>query len=263
MPLIIDCCLYNGESILWERLDYLYDTVDLFILVEFKETHSGLKKPHYFLDLYQERLKPFASKLLLIREEAFPPIPANWQPQSWMANPEAWWRENYQRNRAYSALLEIHHPFILLGCDLDEIPRRELIHSLPQHYQELNEGYRLSMTMHYYSWQWVKKYRWNHPFVVNDIGLKQAKSLEVFRTGTQCSRLIPRAGWHCSYFMTTEEMVRKIEGFSHTEFNRPDYKNKDWVQKCIQEGLDLYNRGEHENLLPYNGEEDYPKKHSL
>ena len=107
---------------------------------------------------------------------------------------------------------------------------------------------------------WVKKYRWTHPFVVNDIGLKQICSLEPFRTGGQCPYVIPQAGWHCSYFMSINEMVRKLEHFPHMEYNQQQYKTNEWIHKCIDEGLDLFNRGDSENLIPYHGEEGYPKK---
>lgn len=259
-PLIIDCCLYNGEELLFERLDYLYDMVDLFILVEFKETFSGIKKPQYYLEENKERLQRYQSKLKYICQETFPPMPKDWRPNITTEYPEAWWRENYQRNLPYSYLIEITDPFILLGCDLDEIPRRELLQRLPDSYSVLTEGCKLSMTMHYYSWNWVKKYRWTHPFVVNDIGLKQICSLEPFRTGGQCPYVIPQAGWHCSYFMSINEMVRKLEHFPHMEYNQQQYKTNEWIHKCIDEGLDLFNRGDSENLIPYHGEEGYPKK---
>jgi beta-1,4-mannosyl-glycoprotein beta-1,4-N-acetylglucosaminyltransferase len=259
---IVDCCLFNGESMLLERLNYLFDVVDLFVIIESKETFSGITKPFYYLDQFQEQLKPFESKLHLIRNDSVPPMPLDWKPNLHTETPEVWWRECYQRNLPYTFLLKNfqNSPFILLGCDLDEIPRREIVQALPKHYSLLTDGCKLDMTMHYYSWRWVKKYRWTHPFVVNDLGLKQVGSLEPFRTGNQCQMAIPKAGWHCSYFMSKEDIIKKIEHFSHTEYNQVQYKKEEWIQKCMNEGFDLFNRGPDENMIPYNGEEGYPIK---
>ena len=46
---IIDCFIfYNELDMLKFRLEYLYDTVDHFVLVEMYKTHSGNLKPYYF-----------------------------------------------------------------------------------------------------------------------------------------------------------------------------------------------------------------------
>ena len=42
---VYDCFLFNGENLVLEiRLNQLSKFVDYFIIVEFSETHSGLKK---------------------------------------------------------------------------------------------------------------------------------------------------------------------------------------------------------------------------
>ena len=42
---IYDCFLFNGENLVLEiRLNQLSKFIDYFIIVEFGETHSGIKK---------------------------------------------------------------------------------------------------------------------------------------------------------------------------------------------------------------------------
>jgi hypothetical protein len=45
----LDIILFNGEPIIKLRIPYLYDTVDYFVIIESKETHSGIIKE----ELYQ------------------------------------------------------------------------------------------------------------------------------------------------------------------------------------------------------------------
>jgi len=263
-PKIIDCFLYNGEPIVFERLKYLYDVVDTFIITEFKETHSGTIKDEYFVDIYSKEFEPYNNKIIYLKCDKIPPIPTNWihesQHKEWMINKEAWWKENYQRNYAYSTstLANIKGSYVLIGCDVDEIPRKSLVETLPSLYPRLRVGAKLSMLLFYYSTKWVKPYRWTHPFVVNDIGIASKGSLEPYRTGIACELFILQAGWHCSYFMTPEEIMKKIESFAHTEYNSDEYKNKEWIYNCIQTGEDVFNRGSNEKLIIYDGDEGYP-----
>lgn len=258
-PKIIDCCLYNGEKIVFDRLKYLYNVVDIFILTEFKETHSGKIKENYFFDIYSKEFEPYKDKIIYLKCDKFPTIPDDWKTKEWMVNKEAWWKENYQRNYAYTNYLSnITDSYILIGCDIDEIPRKSLVESLPSLYPRLRGGAKLSMLMFYYSTKWVKSYRWTHPFIVNDIGLRLKGCIEPFRTEGVCELFILQAGWHCTYFMNPEEIMKKIESFSHTEYNDSNYKNKEWIYNCIEKGEDLFNRGSNEKLIIYEGDEGYP-----
>ena len=52
--------------------------------------------------------------------------------------------------------------------------------------------------------------------------------------------VIPRGGWHLSYFGSVEFISNKIKNFSHQEFNNETVLNN--ISKCINHGLDLFNR---------------------
>jgi beta-1,4-mannosyl-glycoprotein beta-1,4-N-acetylglucosaminyltransferase len=254
----IDCFPYNGESIALFRLAYLWNVVDEFIIVEAGETHAGHRKESLFLDRNAALLEPFASKITRLVIEQFPtPTEAELVP---LSNPlrkkdgRAWFREKYQRNFAGEYLRDLggQLPWILLGCDVDEIPRRELVATLPEHYEGLASGRRLQMALFYYSSYWIKRDKWNHAFVVNDHGVRQ-QTLDGLRLGAPVKKVIGNAGWHLSYFMTNEEIQRKVQSFAHTEYNSEEYRNLEWIQQCRKTGLDLYRRGGQEDCLPYDG----------
>ena len=144
---IIDCFPYNGESIALFRLQYLWDMVDEFVIVEAGETHTGQKKDGLFLDKNAAQMKPFSSKITRLVIERFPtPSEAELAPLincNHMTDAHAWFREKYQRNFAgdYLRGLDRQKPWIILRCDADEIPRRQFVSTLPRYYDALAGGF--------------------------------------------------------------------------------------------------------------------------
>ena len=65
--MIFDCFLFFQEiDILLIRLDYLYDLVDKFIIVEAAESFTGKKKGIYFRKKYK-LLKNILIKFIIIK----------------------------------------------------------------------------------------------------------------------------------------------------------------------------------------------------
>jgi hypothetical protein len=220
---IIDSFCYNGETLALFRMAYLWSVVDEFLVIEAKETHSGQVKPALFLDQNENLLRPFSSKLKRLVIDRFP-TPTDIQIEclkpSSKGDPVAWHREKYQRNYAIDYLRgpESQPPWILFVCDADEIPRRKMVSTMAGHYDSLGEGCKLEMQTFYYSSQWIKPQKWYHAFVINDLGVRQ-RNLDDLRIGPNIRTTVLNAGWHLSYFMTKEEIHRKIQSFAHKEYN--------------------------------------------
>ena len=255
---IIDCFPYNGEAIALFRLRYLWDVVHEFVIVEAGETHTGLKKGSLFLDTNAAQLKQFAGKITRLVIERFPaPSEADLAPLINLqrkTDPKAWFREKYQRNFAGDYLRGRGEPWILLGCDVDEIPRRETVETLPKRYDALTVGYRLQMELFYYSSRWIKRDKWLHAFVANDRAVRH-ESLDGLRTGRSIKKALGDAGWHLSYFMSNDEIQRKLQAFAHTELSSPESRRLEWIQQCRRTGQDLHHRGPQEDCIPYAGDD--------
>ncbi len=183
---VIDCFPYNGESIALFRLAYLWNAVDEFVIVEAGETHTGQKKDGLFLDKNAALLEPFSNKITRLVIEQFP-TPTDAQiaqltDSRKKTDPHAWFREKYQRNFAGEYLngLGSQRPWVLLVCDADEIPRRELIPNLTRNYEALDDGCRLQMPVFYYSSRWIKREVWHHAFAINDRKVGQ-QTLDTWR----------------------------------------------------------------------------------
>jgi beta-1,4-mannosyl-glycoprotein beta-1,4-N-acetylglucosaminyltransferase len=57
------------------------------------------------------------------------------------------------------------------------------------------------------------------------------------------------AGWHFSWMMTPEQMIQKIESYSHTEHDRPEIKSVEAIRSAIHEGRDILGKGERFRLV--------------
>ncbi len=258
---IYDCFPYNGESIALFRLQYLWDVVDEFIIIEALETHVGVKKQELHLEKNAALFEKYNKKITRLIIDQFP-APDDQQlsvlaQRHFVEKPQVWFRESYQRNFAETYLREklTLAPWLLFVCDVDEIPRREMVENLYKFYDYLAEPHKLQMHFFYYSSDWIKRFTWDHPFVISDQGLGKYP-LDEIRVNTAFAKWsLKQAGWHFSYFMTQSEIRAKIETMAHTEFANENNKDMHWLEHCRKTGKDLYHRGVHEDCLRYTGED--------
>lgn len=266
-PLIIDYFLYNGEPIIEYRLEYLYDYVDQFIIVECRYTHTGIKKPFLYVEKNTDFFKKYEKKLMIIIIDEFPD---NNNVDSYMLinknrpllkdySDDNWARETYNRNYAQNIILEkFKQPFILFVCDVDEIPNRNIINDLKYNYSELHDGIKLAMIMMRYNFKWKEPNTiWTHPFVITDIGTRNLSFNAVRLNQEGGKKIISNAGWHLSYFLTPNDIIRKFVSFAHSEYNNEKYKNKEYLLTCMLSGYFCCNKNEkcdyiNENELPEN-----------
>ncbi len=54
--------------------------------------------------------------------------------------------------------------------------------------------------------------------------------------------LIEEGGWHFSYLGGVEMIIKKIEAFSHTEYNTDNFKNAANIEAAINSGKDIFGR---------------------
>jgi beta-1,4-mannosyl-glycoprotein beta-1,4-N-acetylglucosaminyltransferase len=248
----IDVILFNGEQIIEIRIPYLYNSVDYFLIVESRETHSGKIKDilYYESNYFKNFFNKYIDKIKFIIIDKFPEITNEWKNSridNYMnsSSYESWFKENYQRNYAIEFLKE-YEPYVATICDVDEIPDK-FIYSIS--YNNCNNPIALEMKFYYYSFRWIKKELWTSAFIINDIGIKKYKDLSYCRTLKNKMGMVKNAGWHCSYFLSPEDIIRKLESFAHRECDQIEFKKKEHVLNSINNGIDLFNRGPNENLL--------------
>lgn len=256
---IIDIISFNGEIILELRIKYLFNFVDKFYIIESAYTHSGIKKDTLFCnsDYWTNILKPYILKIEFIIIDNFPNIDNEWlntklNKYMTQGSYDSWYREHYQRNYIFTnENIKISTPYIALICDVDEIPNTDVIFALKNNYDILNDKiFYFEMNFYYYNFNWLKKEKWYYAYAINNKFIeKNGYDLTHYRTVYPKQYILNNAGWHCSYFLSWKDIIRKLESFAHREFDNNDIKNFDYLYTCFTNGTDLFQRGQNENMI--------------
>jgi beta-1,4-mannosyl-glycoprotein beta-1,4-N-acetylglucosaminyltransferase len=109
MKLIDAFPFFNELDLLEIRLEYLYDIVDHFILVEAGKTQTLRDKPFYYEE-NKARFEKYAKKIIHVKVEDYPD------------SGDVWSMEHYQRNCISRGLQSFRGDDLVMISDLDEIP---------------------------------------------------------------------------------------------------------------------------------------------
>jgi beta-1,4-mannosyl-glycoprotein beta-1,4-N-acetylglucosaminyltransferase len=228
--MIYNCFPFYDEFMMLDiRLAELADVVDKFVLVESTMTFTGKPKPLFFaeaMELYAE----WKDKLIVLFSQTTTP------------DEDAWENERAQRNSIGDYLAGVCQPDdLIILTDADEIVRREAVEEI----REIRTPGRLLMKMYYYwfncrlrgDWYWPAFCRWCDYITVFR---NRGQSLRI-STMPDCSH-IKDAGWHFSYVMAAHRIAEKIGAFSHSELNRPQWRDETNIENRRQNMVDLYDR---------------------
>lgn len=247
---VVDTIMYNGEPVVPVRLELLYNVVDRFYITESKLTHSGHVKPKYS-DLHSELFRPYEDKITWLFYEDPPDF--NVTPSLGGDN---WKREQLQRQYSLQQMRQdvedgrLPTQFIIVNTDADEIPNpavlREFQPGFKWHTNAISRPMFLEMKWLCYNANWRKLGNWTPGHTLPGAETLFGKySLQSHRNGRISKKSpdrIPEAGWHLTYFMGIEDIIRKLESFAHQEFNRAKLKSPGHIMDCILNGKDLYGR---------------------
>ena len=224
MPKIVDAFIFFNEiPLLKYRLSVLGSVVDYFVIVESDRTFTGTPKPIFYKPSDFEQ---YQSKIIHVVVN---------QPEK----ADSWSREARQRNAIFEpvrnlALLPID---LLLLSDVDEIPDPQF---LKDGFPPIGQPLKINMDMYYYNLT-VKAGKPSTTATILPISCLTSDVNDLVRRHKPGWGENMR-GWHLSYFMSIRDIIKKIESFSHTEFNKKRFKSKQRIQKLIAMGHDLFDR---------------------
>lgn len=237
---LIDCFLfYNELDMLKYRLEYLYDIVDIFVLVESTLTFSGDNKELYYHN-NKHLFEKYNDKIIHIIVDDLP---------NKDITKDAWVRERKHRNSIDRGIhkLNLDDNDIICICDLDEIPDRRILNIFKNIQKIENIPYALEQDMYYYNLTCRARNKWYHPKLINYYTYKNIFNMNCENIRIcQSFYIIKNGGWHFSYFGNVDFIKNKIKHFSHQEYNNEKYLNDEKILQQIKVCGDLFFRDNNE-----------------
>lgn len=233
--MIVDCfSFYNELELLEIRLEELKGVVDWFVLVEAGETFSGKPKPFVF-EANRARFQQY--NIAHIKIDRFPP-----------ALQVSWEREAYTRNALMQGLqaLKLASSDIVILSDVDEIPRADVVASCAQALVSQEVGcfvFHHTLSYYYVNCQTAETLQETRMTLYQNL-----TSMQALRC--QDGAHIFGGGWHFSYMGGAERIRDKIGATSHTELDRPEFRELAHVEQCMAQGSDLFGREMRFHLVP-------------
>lgn len=252
---IYDCFTYfNEDRLLRLRLETLWNTVDYFVICESVLTFSGNPKP---INFNIKNFSKYKSKIRYILIKDFP-----------FVSNDPWVYEGYQRNYLINGLYDATNNDLIILSDLDEIPNPEAITKfkpklfLRARLMQLGYAYFMN-NLHI---DRAEPALWNKAKLTTYAMLrhvfKNMESLREYRpkgflrgikrlfVNKLMTQSIFGGGWHFTWMGSVEDMLLKLESFSHQEFNTSRYKDKSAILVKIRSGKDLLDREFSYQLIP-------------
>lgn len=235
-----DTFLFNGEfELLQIRCEELKPLGVTHVLVDSKYSFTGNKQRIPFYEHEGDEFYEYDIREYIVDDA---PVIGN-----------AWHNETNQRNKILIALNELgaNDEDIVIVSDADEIPSLKAIQS----YKPEMGLTALIMDNFWYKFNCLtERQSWLPARILTFAELKKSTPNEIRNSGYQS--VIYNGGHHFSYLGDAETIVKKLESFSHKEFNTEQIKDKAEITRKINEGVPLWGVGKFEFVAI---DETFPK----
>lgn len=244
---IYDCfTFYNEIDILKMRFDLLADHVDKFVICEADVTHSGIGKPLYFEE-NKALFEKWMGKIIYLKFSPDLTGLSFSKPQAFDYDNASWSIERAQRNFITTALSSMPYDSCAIISDVDEFWNPEKLSEIFYATKD-NGALRMGMEFHYFYLNCKgvgpANSKWNSAFSIYSNLIKSDLDISKIRVQARLKTL-QNCGWHFSYLGDVDSIIQKIESFAHQEFNNNRFKDVEKLSKCLNYGLDPYDRKDH------------------
>jgi len=230
--MIYDCFIFNSElDLLKLRLAFMNSMVDYFVICESGRTLSGEKKPLHFKE-HEKEFEEYLPKIIHLEAPSRPDL-------------TAWDYEYFQRNYIKEGLKQCKDDDLILISDVDEIINLKNIVRL----NGLKLPALIELSYYYYFFNlkagstFTLNLLSNYSFIKNfNIGIRNPDYKEKVKNVIKKKSCV--TGWHFSYLfgLDIEKYKTKVKSFSHQEYNTSYYLDDNRIKKCIETGIDLFER---------------------
>ena len=231
---VYDCFMFNGE---WDMINLRLHThdpvVDFFVVVESNYTFSGVAK-EFELNLEHPDLLPFLHKIRHVKVQDMP------------NNGNPWDNEFWQRNALTRGLWDANAEDLIIISDCDELIKPEIIQYAKNQLDHDWFGFVQPMYYCYMNNQCVGEHA-NRIWSVA-VRYKRLSAHDAIWHRSHAGAYAQGymwfwdAGWHYSYMMDREQILHKLESFSHQELNVPQLKESINPEQSVRNNQDLLGR---------------------
>jgi len=243
MTKLIDAFIFFNEvELLRFRLNYLNEVVEYFIIAESNKSFTGKDKDLMVPKIINNLSKKIIDKIVYIVVDDMP------DGFTYQDNEK---RERHQRCKLDIGIskLNLDDNDILMISDIDEIPDKRILKSL-----KINGNFELS-NLEFYNFGGSINHQIfsknEEPEMWYCFKIIKYKFYKFLNFNPQTLRfygqygidvplsIIPKSGWHFSYFGGVSNIKTKLENFCHQEFNNDFVKNS--LEKNLKNNKTIFN----------------------
>lgn len=267
---IYDCFTFFNELDLLElRLEELDSVVDYFVICEAKKTFSGKSKKLFFWE-NRKRFSKWEDKIIYVIVEDMPKLNVFDNFLIWLEiklpkkyrgtlraistniDSARYKLEAYQRNEIMKALTGCGDDDVVLGLDLDEIPRAEKFDEMKTSLNSCS-FVRFEQRRYFY---YINGEEVLSVIPPGTMACKYKTLMTDFHGKLQPYRSIPslwirlhpdkysknnfhmikNGGWHFSHLGGIKKIIEKFAAGSHPEVDNQNIQNVDGINRMIEEG---------------------------
>ena len=254
---IFDCFMYYDEDLILDlRLNYLYNYIDYFIIVESTYTHSGQPRKLMFDINSFSKFKEKIKYIILDREPHNLEKIFDYDDEDTVNSKlilNAAKRENLQRNTIQNGLIQASHNDLVIISDVDEIPNLEKLN-----FDKLNKKiilfnqnyyyYKFNLKLNGIKWygskgclkqylispQWLRNIKDKvYPWWRFDVFFSKKKYMNI--------EIIKDGGWHFSNIKTPAEIEKKMKTYLHHREYELNPLGEKKINEIIREKKPIYN----------------------
>ena len=233
---------FDEDLVLDIRLNSLNNVVDKFIICEATRDHAGNKRE---LKFSLDKFSKFKNKIDYIIVNDLP-LNVQSKKKNWHENHV---RDQFQRNSLSRGIDQYEPNDLIMISDIDEIPDPKKINEfeiknkygcfLQKNFQsKIN---LMNITQEYWAGTKIcQKKNLKSPQWLRNIKIKKPAFWKLF--SDKQPQLIKNGGWHFSFLKKPIDIKKKINSYSHQEFNIPQFTNIENIKEKILSKKDLFDR---------------------
>ena len=217
---------FNENDLLEIRLNELNNVVDYFVILESQYTFTKKDKP-FNLDL--KRFEKFKHKIIYIQDKDF------------IRSPNPWDTEKYQRNKLIEGVNLPYLPIsasnedLIILSDLDEIPKSsKIIEAFYLIYKNNQKYIKFNLKNYHYA----LNNKMTEPNNLLGPGCTKRKNINTMQDLRKINEyiLLEDSGWHYSFVNSLENIINKMQAYSHQEVNKSPNNELKFIKERIETG---------------------------